>query len=172
MDDYLDQEIDKLTGKETLASKLGKATVPYALLSLSIAVTLNYSWTLSLFWASYIFGMGYDLKNSLPSGLEAYQESLLLLILGIYLLGTKEMISSLFIIFNLQLIDDLIDSHNDKEVFRNNFTHIFGKRQVLLLTGIMLISNVCLTLKKTLLVFLVAPLITFLVEDKGGDDKN
>lgn len=167
MDDYLDQEVDKLTGKKTLAVRLERAIVPYTLVLFSLAVSLNSSWALSLFWASYILGMGYDLKNYLPSKLKAYQESLLLLIIGIAFLSVKEIISSLFIIFNIQLIDDLIDRKDDSQIYRNNFTYLLGRRQTIILIIIILSLNIYLEFKKTFLVFSITPLITYLLEDRS-----
>ncbi|SJZ60186.1 UbiA prenyltransferase family protein [Selenihalanaerobacter shriftii] len=169
MDDYLDQEIDKLIGKKTLAGRLNKAVIPYALLLFSFAVALNSSWAISLFWASYILGMGYDLKNSLPTKLESYQESLFLLIISLLFVQFNQMVSSLLVIFNIQLIDDLIDYNNDMQAQRNNFIHILGRRQVILLIIIISSTSAYLALKKTLLVLLVAPVITFLLEDEGGE---
>ncbi|SDC26734.1 MULTISPECIES: hypothetical protein [unclassified Candidatus Frackibacter] len=170
MDDYLDQNLDELIGKQTLAIKLRRATIPYALLSFSLSVILNIQWAISLFWGSYIIGMGNDLSNSLPSGLKAYQESIILFSIGCFLLPIYELISSILIIFNLQLIDDLIDAKKDEQIFHRNFTHILGERQAILLILIILVLNLYLHFEKTILVFLTTPLVIFLLEDEGGEE--
>jgi hypothetical protein len=170
MDDYLDQELDKLSNKRTMAIKLERASLPYTLLLFSLAVALNYSWSLSLFWASYILGMGYDLQNSLPTGLKSYQESVILLILSLYILEPEQMFSSLLIIFVIQLIDDLIDYKVDKQIYRNNFIYIFGKWQVIFLIIIMISLSLYLDYKKSILVLLLTPLVTSLLEERVGNN--
>ncbi|WP_148217685.1 hypothetical protein [Acetohalobium arabaticum] len=168
MDDYLDQILDRLQNKKTLALKWGRATLPYTLLSFSLAVVFNYSWAVSLFWASYILGMGYDLTDELPTGLKAYQESLLLLLIGIYILPIENFLSSLSVMVGIQLIDDLIDLKYDKEVYRNNSVYLLGKRQVILLLIAVLAIGVYFDPKKTLTVLVVTPLIVLLLEDETG----
>lgn len=168
MDDYLDQIVDKLENKKTLALKWGRATLPYALLFFSLAAILNYSWTISLFWASYILGMGYNTTDELPTGLKAYQESLLLLLIGIYGLSIENFLSSLSIIAGIQLIDDLIDVKHDSQIYRNNFVHLLGKRQVILLLITVLSVGIYLNIKKTLAVLIITPCIILLLEDTDG----
>ncbi|MCK8825021.1 hypothetical protein MWH30_08115 [Fuchsiella alkaliacetigena] len=164
MDDYLDRYLDKTSGKRTLAFELKQATLPYALLSFSLAVALDYSSALSLFWASYILGMGYDYQKVLPTGLKSYQESLILLLLGAYLLSFLEVISALGIILTIQLLDDLIDLKEDQLNYRNNFVYLLGKRQVVLLVLLLSTINIYLDFEKTIMVYLTAPLIVKLVE--------
>lgn len=167
MDDYLDQILDRLENKKTLALRWGRATLPYALLSFSLAAAFNYSWAVSLFWASYILGMGYDLTDELPTGLKAYQESLLLLLIGVYILSIKNFLSSLFIMTGIQLIDDLIDLKYDEQIYRNNSVHLLGKRQVSLLLIAVLSIGGYLNLKKTLTVLMITPCVVLLLEDKS-----
>ncbi|MBM7624121.1 hypothetical protein [Sporohalobacter salinus] len=168
MDDYLDQIIDKLENKKTLALKWGRATLPYALLFFSLAAVFNYSWTISLFWVSYILGMGYDITDKLPTGIKAYQESLFLLLIAIYVLSIENLLSSLSIIVGIQLIDDLIDIKHDNQVYRNNFVYLLGEQYVIFLLIIVLSIGIYLNIRKTLFVLISTPLIILLLEDKGG----
>ena len=61
MDDYLDQEIDKIEGKHTLAVILDKALLPYTLLFMVLCMAVHPMLAGSLFLASYIIGMGHNL---------------------------------------------------------------------------------------------------------------
>ncbi|MGM0470741.1 MAG: hypothetical protein ACQEQI_00430 [Bacillota bacterium] len=167
MDDYLDQEVDKLDNKETVALKWERAVLPYGLLALSLATALHRDWALSLFWASYILGMGYDPTRKLPTQLAAYQESLILLGLGVYLLPVPELISALLIIALVQLVDDLIDYRYSGENLRNNLAHRLDKSQVIISIIFITLAVFHLDLVKGLLTFLLTPIVVKLLEGQG-----
>lgn len=126
MDDYLDQDLDKIEGKRTLAMILDKATVPYTLLILVMCMALQPSLSGSLYIASYMVGMGHDFQRLLPLGWTAFQESLIFGIFGFLAFGFYEMLGSLMIIIFIQLVDDFLDYYTDSQFSRRNFVIRFG----------------------------------------------
>ncbi|MFW5998354.1 MAG: hypothetical protein ACOC4G_11975 [Bacillota bacterium] len=128
MDDYLDQDFDKLKDENIInySIKLKKGILPYSLLLFVFALYLNFEETLSLFLASYVIGMVYDLKQRLPSYLYGWQESLVVLFLCIIMTSLSITISSLILVIMLQLIDDYIDYYKDLEVNEENYIKKLG----------------------------------------------
>lgn len=126
MDDVLDEEIDRLEGRETLAIRLGPAVVPYCMVLVALAVILNLPLALSLFFASYALGMFGDFLRILPTGVRGWVEAVVILFLGIVLFGWHEMVTSLALIWCIQIADDLFDRRRDEGVGCYNLTHCLG----------------------------------------------
>jgi 4-hydroxybenzoate polyprenyltransferase len=126
LDDYLDQEIDNITGKINWGNKLGSGTPVYAMLLLVVSLAFNCQVGGSLFLASYTVGMFNDLKSHFPSGLKGWQESVLVCGSGILLFGIIQMLFSLFFIFAVQLIDDCLDISADNQTGQRNLAVKFG----------------------------------------------
>jgi len=93
-DDYLDQDMDK--SEKNFATVLGKGSMLYGMVSMALAASLNTPISISLFLASYIIGMFHDLKSHFPSRLNGFQESILIFIVGVFLLGWKMILFSFF----------------------------------------------------------------------------
>lgn len=159
MDDYLDQDLDKIEGKYTLAMFLEKATLPYTLLCTVMCMALEPMLTGSLFLASYLVGMGHDLQRQLPLGWTAWQESLLFGLFGLVGFGIAEMIGSLLIVLFIQLADDFVDYHSDSITSRRNFVLQLGLWESFILGVIVLVAAFALDVEKAILVSISTPLI-------------
>lgn len=130
-DDFLDQEIDQT--KSNLATMLGKGSMLYAMLSMALAASLNAPVSISLFLSSYIIGMFHDLKHDFPSHLTGFQESILVLLFGVFFLGWQLMLFSFFFIASIQLLDDYIDDFEDRLAGHRNWSHRLGRIECFLL---------------------------------------
>ncbi|WP_459844242.1 hypothetical protein [Halanaerocella petrolearia] len=159
MDDYLDQEIDRLNNRQTLALKLQRGVLPYTLLLFSFAVIIDYKLAISLFWSSYIVGMGFN-GESLPTGMKAYQESFIMILLGFWILGVKNFLFSLAVIFFIQLIDDYIDYHLEEYVNQSNFVNYLDRIGTLLVAMICLGVALGINWQLALVVIIFTPLIS------------
>lgn len=141
MDDFLDQEIDFAGSNFNLITILNKGTLPYSLVLLIFALSLNFNESVTYFTSSYMLGMAHDFKEKLPSKLYAWQEGLLLFLLGIVLTSFYESISALVLILLAQIIDDLMDYKKDKYLNRYNFVYIFGFFNLFIISSILLIIS-------------------------------
>ncbi len=159
MDDYLDQELDKIEGKYTLAMVLDKAVLPYALLIMTMTMAIDPGLSGSLFLASYAVGMGHDLKRTLPLGWTGLTESILFSIFGFLVFGFLEMFSSLMVIIGIQLVDDFLDYYTDAHFSRRNFVIRFGFLESML--GCFICFGLALVLdwQKTVLVSISLPIV-------------
>lgn len=165
MDDYLDQDLDKIEGKYTLAMFLDKATLPYTLLCTVMCMALEPALSGSLFLASYLIGMGHDLKRPLPLGWTAFQEILLFGIFGVIGFGFREMISSLLIVFFVQMADDFVDYRSDFLTDRRNFVLRLGQWESVILGVIVFVTAFVLDVEKAILVNISAPLLIVVLGD-------
>lgn len=130
-DDFLDQEIDN--NHHNFAIMLGNGIMLYGMLSMAIAVSINTSISISLFLSSYIIGMFHDLKNSFPSQLKGWQESLIVFIIGMYFCGWRSVSFSILFVLSIQLLDDYIDVYTDQLTGHRNWAHQLGKVECFLL---------------------------------------
>jgi len=130
-DDYLDQDMDK--SEKNFATVLGKGSMLYGMVSMALAASLNTPISISLFLASYIIGMFHDLKSHFPSRLNGFQESILIFIVGVFLLGWKMILFSIFFVISIQLIDDYIDDSRDELIGHRNWAHRLGRVECFLL---------------------------------------
>lgn len=171
MDDSLDQELDRLQGKTTLAMGLKEATLPYSLLFLSLSILFIEMKALSLFLSSYILGMHNHLQERQPLGLKGYQESLLLFLLALFFIGFLEILTSLTIILSIQILDDLLDYYYEPFPGRGNLIKKFGKGTSLLLLFLLLASSILLAPVKSLLVLFTTPFIIYSMEKRYSKKK-
>ncbi|KNF08917.1 putative membrane protein [Gottschalkia purinilytica] len=147
--DYNDGYVDE--GR--LISERG--ILPYIVILISIACILNTSVTVSIIFSAYVIGMFEDLKRQLTFKLKGYQESIIILIIGILFLGIKEMGSSLSIILAIQFIDDFIDIKKDKLLGNKNYVLKFGKIEIFIFTLILILISIKLSLVKAVTSFVV-----------------
>ncbi|WP_156801210.1 hypothetical protein [Halobacteroides halobius] len=160
MDDYLDQEIDRLNNRSTLALKLQRGVLPYTLLLFSFAVVINSKVPISLFWASYIIGMGFS-GDPLPSGMRGYQESVFMAGLGFWIFGIKDFLFSLTIILFIQLVDDYIDYHVERYVNQSNFVNYLDKVGTFLLAMLCFGIAVAINWQLAIIIIIVTPVVSF-----------
>ncbi|NLN19467.1 MAG: hypothetical protein GX162_09370 [Firmicutes bacterium] len=132
MDDYLDAPVDLLQGVQTSAHHLGNASLPYALVGLSVGSLLSPKLTAALFLSAYAIGMTSELTRALPSRLRGYQESLLAIVIGAIGAGPMVMAWALMTMFTIQALDDLIDLRVDSHIDGRNWCHLFGVGEVIL----------------------------------------
>lgn len=124
-DDFLDQDLD--INDYNFAKKLGNGSMLYGMLSMAFAVSINASVSITLFFGSYIIGMFQDLKHDFPSHLNGLQESIVVLMIGIFFWGWQTMIFSVLFIFSIQLLDDYIDDYTDRLSGHRNWSHRLGR---------------------------------------------
>lgn len=113
MDDFLDEPEDSMRGVLTTSSRFGRAAAPYAMLLLAIGASMNLSWTVSLFLASYCLGMFNAPQERLPSALKGYQESGLAFALCMAVAGYQETIHSFLLMAAWGTIDAIVDRELD-----------------------------------------------------------
>ena len=118
MDDIIDEDYPEY---------IYKALLPYILISLLISTIVDYKNTAGLFMASYIVGMYADINDKLLSGLKGYQESILVFILGLSILGWPAFNFCLSVIIAIHLIDDVIDIESDRKFGHSNLAVKYGK---------------------------------------------
>lgn len=145
----MDREFDDLINNVNLAKFLGTGVVPYILVIFSLACILNPAAAITLFFASYITGMAGDVNAKMPSGLFGYQETVMIILLGLMIFGAGEMFSSIFLIIAIQFWDDYVDYNTDKYSTKN-WAFILGKNESLLLGIIFFISSMYIDYFKAL----------------------
>jgi len=163
MDDIIDEDYPEY---------LYKALLPYILIFLLISTIVNYKNTVGLFMAGYIVGMYTDINDKLLSGLKGYQESILVSILGLSILGWSAFNFYLSVIMAIHLIDDLIDIESDRKFGYSNLAVKYGKMEVFLLSLIFLILSFMLNPLKSLLVLVMAPIVNISFNKMEGVIQN
>ncbi|MGI6485261.1 MAG: hypothetical protein ACOX15_02765 [Tepidanaerobacteraceae bacterium] len=161
MDDYVDQDYDALIGKYNIVKLMGYGAVLYGLLFFSVACALNVSIAVSLFLASFAIGMVGVLCVKMPSGFFGYIESIAVLIIGIILVGSKAMISAVFVMASIQLLDDYIDLQCDMSS-KKNLAFILGKMECIILAIILFLIAFYFEPEKSIIIIVSAPLVTSL----------
>lgn len=119
LDDYLDQEYDAEVGHYTIAQRLGKATLPYALLIFAVGCLLMPKVTVSYFLAAYAVGMIGESTRRFPSRLKGYQETAAVFLLGVLGVGWRQFGLSCLVILAVQAVDDLADYRRQERASRN-----------------------------------------------------
>ncbi|MDR3591411.1 MAG: hypothetical protein P4N41_17285 [Negativicutes bacterium] len=132
-DDFLDRDVDCSGGRANWAVRLGPGAMVYAVLLLALAAGFCPRVSLSLFFASYCIGMFNDLTVLLPSRLKGWQESLLVLTLGVILFDWRTVVFALLFVASVQCFDDCVDMRSDRLCGQRNLACRFGP--VVCLTG-------------------------------------
>ncbi|RKD34512.1 hypothetical protein [Thermohalobacter berrensis] len=159
MDDYIDSSNNLFTD---FISKTKEGILPYSLLIFAIACLINVKLSASLFLSSYIVGMYGDFNRRLTLKLKGYQESLIILLIGIFLIGLMEMISSLLIIVTFQIIDDLIDYNKDKYFNCLNLAIKYGVIEVLIFACILILITIKLNYQKLIYCSIIFSVFQFI----------
>ena len=155
MDDFVDAAPGERWGGE-------RSALPYALLFFAGGAAPNSSLTVSLFLAAYALGMAYDYAEKMPSGLLGYQESLLVVALGIVVLGWSEIAGSLLIIASIQLLDDVRDQQEDRYSGQKNLARRWGRVEAGLLAAITFLATLLLAPVKAVATLAASLLVTAL----------
>lgn len=172
MDDYIDKEIDELKGQWNLSLVLNKAILPYSLVLIIFSLYCNFTEAFSIFAASYFLGMSSELKESLPSGLKAWMEGVLLLLVATYMSSVHEILAALLIVSSIQLIDDFLDLKKDAYVDSRNIVNKLGKFNSALITIVLILLSLNYYLVKSLYYYtalLFLYILLYLGEKKHGD---
>lgn len=138
MDDVLDREADAAAGHPNWAAQLGPGATAYAMAALAAAAALSARDALSLFWASYVWGMAHGGSARLPLGLTAWQESALALAVSVVSTGVADTLGALALVGSIQLLDDWWDLRGDDEAaafggMPRNWAGRLGRTEVLLI---------------------------------------
>lgn len=168
MDDWLDLEFDQCIGRHTLAMRLGRACLPYALVLFGAAVALAPDLSMALFLAAYAIGMGHDLREKMPTKLPGWLESLLALLLSAAFAGLVLTAWAVCIMAMIQLLDDLMDLQADRRSGQNNLAHRLGLVEATLLMFISLLAALLISTMKTVEVLVALPLVHILMSLVGG----
>lgn len=159
MDDWLDVEYDQCIGRYTLAIRLGRACLPYAMVAFALAMVLTPEVALTLFFAAYAIGMGHDLRERMPTRLPGWLESILAVLLSIWAGGFWLTVWAVCAMGMIQLLDDLMDVQKDRRSGQNNLVLRFGLVEVTILMFICLLAAVLLSPLRTIEVMLATPLV-------------
>lgn len=139
MDDFLDEVIE-----------VNRGILPYSLLFFSVAVSLEPSWAVTFFFASYAIGMADDLRWKLPLSLTAFQESIIVLAIGSLVFGWFEMLTSFLLILSIQIIDDFMDQEIDLIEGRWNIIRKYGRVEAITFAAGMILLSIRFVPLKTL----------------------
>jgi hypothetical protein len=169
VDDYLDQELDVIVGKYSLAQRIGIGTVAYALVIFAVAVSLNWKLSVALFFASYITGMVFDVQQQLPTGLSGFQEILAITGLSCWLIGTTTTIAAVFIMLFVQIIDDWLDMRSDARTGQRNFFYKLGVTETWICGLIFLLVSITLHTYMVALVIASTPAVVWVANITGRE---
>ncbi|SDF56032.1 hypothetical protein [Sporolituus thermophilus] len=136
VDDFLDQELDRIAGRTNWSEFLGSGAMVYAIILIVFAACINASVSLPLFLASYIVGMFINLDHNFPTRLKGWQESLIVFGLGVLFFEWSNMVFSLLFILGVQLVDDCLDIYNDRRAGYHNWAYRLGIMECLLVAGL------------------------------------
>ncbi|MDU4959694.1 MAG: hypothetical protein E6X17_03390 [Sporomusaceae bacterium] len=126
LDDYLDRELDAVSGQPNWINRLGEGSVAYSLPLLAGGVAMETAVALSLFLAAWAVGMYRDLAVCYPSRLRGWQEALLAIAAGVAFAGWRLMLCALLLAASIQAADDIVDRYGDQAAGRRNLAHRFG----------------------------------------------
>ncbi len=166
MDDSLDIEEDQAFGKVNLvAAVFGPGATAYALVCLALAATLKADLVLPLFLASYLLGMGWNLRERLPSGLPTWGEGVVCLLVMYWFWGMHMTLFALASVGAVELLDDYLDSCRLQGAgcSAGRLTHSLGQMETLMLAVVLLLGSFLLQPTNSVIV-LVTTLGLFLVE--------
>ncbi|NMB17472.1 MAG: hypothetical protein GX980_10220 [Firmicutes bacterium] len=167
MDDYLDEPKDT----KGLANYFQRGTIAYSLLALAVAAALEAKTACSLFFAAYILGMAGDETRPLASKLRGWEESLIVLGIGLISVGWETLLASTAILAAVQLYDDFADLAKDARWGRTNLVRTWGHTECLLLLAISMSIGALLDPLQAILVFLAVPPVLTLTGKTFREDE-
>ncbi|CAM3970318.1 hypothetical protein [Alicyclobacillus pomorum] len=164
MDDYLDAEYDICRGKHTLAVKLSRGTLPYALVLGLLAAYLNLDITISVFFGSYAAGMLTTWREKLPTRVPAFIEIIVAFGLSTLLVGWHIALWGACLMAMFDWLDDLVDRMTDHKTGQRNMALRIGVVETTLLTLIVMCAAILLNAWWTALGFIALTMLTMLSE--------
>jgi hypothetical protein len=164
MDDYLDADYDACRGHRTLAVKLGRATLPYALVLALVGANLNAGLAIALFLGSYAVGMFATWRERLPTRVPAVVEIGLAFTLSVGAAGWRTALWGLAIMAVIDWVDDLIDMHGDAASKQFNLAVKVGPIETVFLILVALIAAVFTNAQLTMWAFVALAILTILFE--------
>ncbi|MGI6559243.1 MAG: hypothetical protein ACOX20_10030 [Limnochordia bacterium] len=165
MDDCLDEPM------EDLAVYCRRGAIAYGLLALAIAAAIEWETACSLFFAAYILGMAGDEIRPLASRLRGWEESLIVLGIGLASVGWKALLAAMSTMAAVQLYDDLADLAKDARWGRANLVRRWGYTECLLLLAISMAIGALLNPLQALFVFLAVPPVLTLTRKIFREDE-
>ncbi|MCL6593469.1 MAG: hypothetical protein K6T31_05790 [Alicyclobacillus sp.] len=164
MDDHLDAEYDICRGERTLAVRLGRACLPYALVLALLAAYIDRQLTLALFFSSYAVGMLSQWRDVLPTRLPAVCEMAAAVCLSCTLTGWRTALWALALMVTIDWLDDLADVHKDVRTGQRNVAARLGVVE----TSLLVLAAMCLAVlaspRLTAIAFVVLTLLTIAAE--------
>ncbi|MBX5436782.1 MAG: hypothetical protein IRZ33_06140 [Alicyclobacillaceae bacterium] len=162
MDDYLDAEYDICRGQRTMASKLGRATLPYSLVLALLGAYLSLHEAVALFLASYAVGMLSAWRERLPTRMPAYLEMAAAVGLSYLLVGWRLTLWGVAMMALVDWLDDVIDMAGDTVSGQRNLAVRVGVVETSLLCLAALLVAVLTNASLTVLAFLAVTVLTIL----------
>jgi 1,4-dihydroxy-2-naphthoate octaprenyltransferase len=164
MDDYLDSEYDICRGERTIAVKIGRATLPYALVCALISSYFNVSIAVSIFLASYALGMLTNAREKLPTKVPAYMEIVISLLVLWAMVGWRTGLWALSFMALIDWLDDVIDMTRDQRTGQRNLALKIGLVETTLLILIAMCTSVLTNAKFTAIGFIAFAVLTAVAE--------
>lgn len=164
LDDSLDSEFDICRGERTLAARLGRSLLPYALCVAVFALSLDAKLASALFLSSYALGMVTNWTERLPTRLPPYVESVIAVLFGVLLAGPGLELWALLFIAWVDWLDDLVDFRKDRVTGNRNLAHKIGFVETTLLILLALLGSVWLRPDLTLMGFVAVTIVTVIAE--------
>lgn len=164
MDDFLDSEYDICRGERTMAVKLGRASLPYALVLALSSAYLNLTLAISVFLASYALGMFTNWQEKLPTRVPAYVEIAVAVFLLWMMVGWRTAIWALAFMALIDWLDDVIDMTKDERAGQKNIALQIGVVETTLLILIAMCTAVLADAPVTALGFIAFAVLTALCE--------
>jgi len=161
MDDFLDLRYDVFEGVETLATRLGEGTLPYSLIGFALAVMLDAQTAAALMVGAYAVGMAGDFDRQLPSGLVGYQEGGITLLVALLFLPLPTVLWSLFVMFSVQVFDDLDDLIVDQRTGNPNIARRWGIMEARMAALAALVASCLILPVETAVVFVAVPVVSW-----------
>lgn len=168
LDDIIDADTDKISGKHNFWNDRGTGIIPYAFLLFSLSVALNRDLSVPLFISAYVVGMSKQQNQKYLLGLPGWAESLLVMAVSLLLFSWFDVLTSLVLLLALQFIDDYLDYPDDLETGEKNFFVILGFWEAVIGCGILLTALLFYSPYKLFLVMLAYLSIIIIVEKKLG----
>lgn len=164
VDDALDAEYDICRGQRTLAVKWGRAALPYTIIMVLLAAWANLQLTFAAFLGSYAVGMFINWRETLPTRVPAYVETILMMSISVLLVGWRNALWGLAMMCVIDWLDDVIDRWRDHDSGQLNMVHRFGIVEVLLATLVALCTAIFANPEWSILTFIAVPILTIFFE--------
>lgn len=164
MDDYLDSEYDICRGERTVAVKIGRASLPYALVCAVCSAYLNVAIAVSLFFACYALGMLTNAREKLPTRVPAYVEVIVSAAILWGMVGWRMALWALAFIAFIDWLDDIIDMTRDARTGQRNLALRLGMVETTLLILLAMCTAVLADARYTAIGFIAFAILTVLAE--------